>query len=268
MSVEYSDGYDYLQLKTYEELVKIELDVRPPLVTDERQPSSGSVLERLLKDVFGFFSGYFVFFILANLIRSAITKTKLYPIYWSFFGPYYFVSKAPLLTLKWNREAELLSDVASNQCLQSARSEHRECLERGESSFHCNTIKARDNARCMIYKECSDQSIEGMINFYIEYKPKAGISITNNILGIVKYVDPLAGVVDIIANDLIGDEYEPRTGKDRLNNTQIEQLHSQDCLLYLQALCLTPSGPLGLRTRGISYSDVDDYYKKYCKNLH
>lgn len=258
---------NFLQLKTYEELVRIEMDVRPPIVQDERTTPE-SYLQRGIQDVFGIATGYFIFFLCANLLRSAITHTQLYPMYWSLFGPYYYMTKAPILTMEWNEEAEMLSDVEGNQCLASARDTHKQCREDGGSIFKCGAQKASSNANCFLYRKCSDSNIEQLINFYISYKPRHGVTLIHNALHTLRFIDPIAGLADVILNDIIPDEFEPRTGSSRLNTAQINQLHSTDCLAYLQALCLQPTGPLGLRARGISYTDVDDYFKKFCKDLH
>lgn len=258
---------DWLQLQTYKKLVEIEKDIRPPLVeTINKEPQSW--LSRIIADFFGVFIGYIGFFFILNFIRSSITHTPLYRWYWMYFGPYYFITKAPMLTNEWTREEELINDVEGSTCLQNAKNNYETCKSNGGSLFRCTEQKDADEIDCLAYPKCSTQNINTMIDLYINFIPVVGYDTTKSLMDKLRFLNPLVGIAEQIFTDNIP-EFNPRpqTGRHSLNQDQKNALRSEDTINNLRIICMEDKGKLGIRVNGLSYDDIDKYFNDNFKNL-
>jgi len=82
---------------------------------EEKKPDS--ILGRLVIDGLGVVALYVLLFVLCDLTRSALTDGPYFGLKWLFFGPYYFFTKAPLMTRIWKSKKflEELSDFSAAQ---------------------------------------------------------------------------------------------------------------------------------------------------------
>lgn len=90
------------QLKTITELDQEQLD--------QAEKPSG-IIDRVFVDVFGVVGLYLMLFILSDFTRVVITGGPLFGIKWLVWGPYYYITKAPLLTRVWETK-KFLKDLA------------------------------------------------------------------------------------------------------------------------------------------------------------
>ena len=70
-----------------------------------------SIINRVFVDVFGVVGLYLMLFILSDITRSVLTGSKFLGIKWLFWGPYYYITDAPLLTRVWESK-KFLKDLA------------------------------------------------------------------------------------------------------------------------------------------------------------
>lgn len=70
-----------------------------------------SIVNRVFVDLFGIVGLYLMLFILSDFTRAILTGSGLYGIKWIFWGPYYYITGAPLLTRMWESK-KFLKDLA------------------------------------------------------------------------------------------------------------------------------------------------------------
>lgn len=75
----------------------------------EKKPDS--LIGRVVVDAFGLLALYVLLFVLCDFTRSALTGGDFFGFKWIFFGPYYFFTKAPLMTRVW-KSKKFLEDLA------------------------------------------------------------------------------------------------------------------------------------------------------------
>jgi hypothetical protein len=260
-------NYDYLQLKTYETLKQIEEDIRPPLVKVKEKPYQ-SWLSRLFTDILGVSVGYIGFFFILNFIRSGITRTPLYSWYWMYFGPWYYFTKAPLLTNEWQAEESLLQDAEGNTCLQDARNNFENCRNEGGSLFKCTSRKVDAELDCLVYTKCSTESVTTMVELFINYVPEPGYDAAKSLMDKLRWLNPMVGIIDVAFTDNIP-EFTPRpsSGHKSLNPDQRAAMRSDNTINDLKALCMEKDGTLGLKVKGLSYDDIQKYFDDNFENL-
>lgn len=262
-----------LQLKIYDELKDIERDVHPKTFTMEYQDPGGWI-RRGISDIFGVIIGYGLAFIIADFIRSTITHTPLFSLGWMYFGPMYYISGAPLLTSLWKSEVVFYEDEENNACIQTAEENYQTCRLGDGSFFHCQKEKTKEEMSCFLYGKCSNSTISSQIQFYIDYVPKnkhvnTSVAVFDGILGALAFpiiaVDKLqaqyTGVDPLI---LFETDYEERPNGS-FTEEQLDKLTSNETVANLKDLCMEKTGVLGLRVRGLTYNDIDNYFKKYIK---
>ena len=265
-------------IKNYEELYRIEEDIRPREFNYERR-DPGTLLNRVVTDVAGLFIGYIGFFLIANLIRSTITKQPLYNMYWMYFGPYYYLTGAPFLTQSWETQSRLLEHAEGNECIQYTEEGYQSCTANGGSIFHCEKQKLKTRLGCIIYDKCSHQTIEELIDFYIHKVPadkhvNTSHLVTGSLLAIVSF--PLFAAEKLQSYftgydpiNYVDQYYKDRTEADHniLTPIEIEILQSEETYLYLKNICLQKQGDYDLRVKGLTYQDVANYFYMYVAPL-
>jgi len=75
----------------------------------EKKPNS--IVGRVAVDTFGILVLYFLLFILCDLTRATLTDGSFFGFKWIFWGPYYFFTKAPLMTRIW-KSKKFLEELA------------------------------------------------------------------------------------------------------------------------------------------------------------
>lgn len=70
-----------------------------------------SIVSRVFTDVFGVIGLYLMLFILSDFTRVILTGGSVFGIKWLFWGPYYYLTDAPLLTRVWESK-KFLKDLA------------------------------------------------------------------------------------------------------------------------------------------------------------
>lgn len=95
----------------------------------EKKPNSW--VQRIFIDVFGAIVLYLFLFVACDFTRSVFTGSELFGFKWIIFGPYYFITDAPLLTRIWKSKKFLedLSEVRQDLRWPDTRS----CSDIGDS---------------------------------------------------------------------------------------------------------------------------------------
>lgn len=105
-----------------------------------------SFVGRVFTDLFGVLGLYIMLFILADFTRVVLTGGSLYGIKWLFWGPYYYLTDAPLLTRIWESKKFLkdLAEVENNQ--DFAWPEDKSCTDIGNIYQHnCQNQTVRNH---------------------------------------------------------------------------------------------------------------------------
>lgn len=104
-----------------------------------------SIIGRFVVDGFGLLALYVLMFVLCDFTRSALTDGPYFGFKWIFFGPYYFFTKAPLLTRIW-RSKKFLEDLAAFHNTQVDWPNARTCTSIGNSyTAGCNNAEEHHN---------------------------------------------------------------------------------------------------------------------------
>lgn len=103
------------------------------------------IASRVFTDVFGVIGLYLMLFILSDFTRVIITGDSLFGITWIIWGPYYYITEAPLLTRIWESKKFLkdLSEVEGKG--DFAWPDDNSCTEIGNTYL----------------KNCNEQSLKG-----------------------------------------------------------------------------------------------------------
>ena len=117
----------------------------------EKKPNS--LVGRVFTDGFGIVILYLLLFFLCDLTRAGLTGGGYFGFKWLFFGPYYFFTKAPLMTRIW-KSKKFLEDLAdtkrdggidydpSRTCTQEGDI-YRVACERDESHPHNHPVREK-----------------------------------------------------------------------------------------------------------------------------
>lgn len=141
-----------VKLKTYndymseinQELVDMDKILNKELYQSNR-PSS--IINRVFTDVFGVLGLYLMLFILSDFTRVILAGDSLHGIKWLFWGPYYYITDAPLLTRVWESKkflkdlSEVRGDVdfawpENNSCTDVGNTYKKNCEEAGSQHTH------------------------------------------------------------------------------------------------------------------------------------
>lgn len=103
------------KLATYDELKEVNRSLEQIYAelskqTKDLEKPSG-IADRVFVDIFGVIAMYLLLFFTCDITRSIVTNEELFGFKWLFFGPYYFFTKAPLLTRVW-KSKKFLEDLA------------------------------------------------------------------------------------------------------------------------------------------------------------
>lgn len=92
-----------------------------------------SIVNRVFADVFGVVGLYLMLFILSDFTRAILTGDGLYGVKWLFWGPYYYLTDAPLLTRMWESKKFLkdLAEVKNDE--DFAWPENKSCSQIGDT---------------------------------------------------------------------------------------------------------------------------------------
>ena len=92
-----------------------------------------SIINRVFADIFGVIGLYLMLFILSDFTRTILTGSGLFGVKWIFWGPYYYLTKAPLLTRMWESKKFLkdLSEVEGDA--DFAWPENQSCYAIGQT---------------------------------------------------------------------------------------------------------------------------------------
>lgn len=105
----------------------------------EQKPDS--IVGRIMIDTFGVLALYFLLFVLCDFTRAALTDGPYFGFKWLIWGPYYFFTKAPLMTRIW-KSKRFLEDLAGFQSQQVDWPNARTCTSIGTSySTGCNNAE-------------------------------------------------------------------------------------------------------------------------------
>lgn len=94
----------------------------------EKKPDS--IVQRLFIDAFGVIVLYVFFFFLCDFTRSGIKHSSFYGIKWLFFGPYYYITKAPIMTRIW-KSKKFLEDLAEAKSGDLEYDPQKTCTQEG-----------------------------------------------------------------------------------------------------------------------------------------
>lgn len=111
---------------------------------ESNRPSG--IVNRIFADVFGVIGLYLMLFILADFTRVVLMGGSFFGIKWLFWGPYYFITKAPLLTRIWESK-KFLKDLAEVKNDENfAWPEDKSCTQVGEIYYdNCNNQVVRNH---------------------------------------------------------------------------------------------------------------------------
>ena len=105
----------YTKLYSFDELANIndELDkIDKGLQTQTNvMEKPDSIVQRVFVDFFGIITLYGLLFLMCDATQAIVNDTPLFGFEWLFFGPYYFFTKAPLLTRIW-KSKKFLEDLS------------------------------------------------------------------------------------------------------------------------------------------------------------
>lgn len=98
------------------------------------------IVNRIFVDVFGVIGLYLMLFILSDFTRVVLTGGKFFGIKWLFWGPYYYITDAPLLTRVWESK-KFLKDLAEVKGdVDFAWPENNSCSQIGDTyKSNCNS---------------------------------------------------------------------------------------------------------------------------------
>lgn len=110
----------------------------------ETKPSG--IIDRVFIDLFGVVGLYLMLFILSDFTRVILTGDQYFGIKWIFWGPYYYLTSAPLLTRVWESK-KFLKDLAEvegdadftwpdNNSCSTIGSTYKKNCEEGETRNH------------------------------------------------------------------------------------------------------------------------------------
>lgn len=106
----------------------------------EEKPQS--IIGRFVVDSFGLLVLYVLLFTLCDFTRAALTGGDFFGFKWIVFGPYYFFTKAPLMTRVW-KSKKFLEDLANYDDTQTEWPNKRTCTSIGNSyTTGCNNDKS------------------------------------------------------------------------------------------------------------------------------
>lgn len=95
----------------------------------EKKPDS--IIGRVVVDTFGLIVLYFLLFTLCDFTRAVITDSTFFGFKWLFFGPYYFFTKAPLMTRIW-KSKKFLEDLSEAKSGGLVYDPQKTCTQEGE----------------------------------------------------------------------------------------------------------------------------------------
>jgi len=105
----------------------------------EKKPDS--IVGRILIDTFGVLALYFLLFVVCDFTRASLTNTPFFGFKWLIWGPYYFFTKAPLMTRIW-KSKRFLENLADYEGQQVDWPNARTCTAIGTSySTGCNNAE-------------------------------------------------------------------------------------------------------------------------------
>lgn len=110
---------------------------------EEQKPDS--IIGRFVVDGFGLIVLYVLLFVVCDLTRSMLTDGPFFGLKWLFFGPYYFFTKAPLMTRIW-KSKKFLEELADFKDTQTDWPNERSCTSIGNSyTTGCNAEETTHN---------------------------------------------------------------------------------------------------------------------------
>lgn len=108
------------------------------------------IVNRVFTDIFGVIGLYLMLFILSDFTRVILTGDSLFGIKWIFWGPYYYITDAPLLTRIWESKKFLkdLSELEGSEDFDWP--DNNTCTQIGDTYLkNCNeqTLKGKHPIR-------------------------------------------------------------------------------------------------------------------------
>lgn len=106
--IKFNDIEQAMQLKTLK-------NFEGQVTNYESKPTG--IADRVFIDIVGFIAIYFLFFLGCDITRNVITGQGFFNLYYIFWGPYYYITKAPLMTRYWKSKKFLkdLSELENEQ---------------------------------------------------------------------------------------------------------------------------------------------------------
>jgi hypothetical protein len=100
------------KLYSFDDLYKVTNDIDEQLKKQTNlMEKPNSMVQRVFVDFFGIITLYGLLFFLCDITQSFMNDRPLFGIEWIFFGPYYFLTGAPLLTRIW-KSKKFLEDLS------------------------------------------------------------------------------------------------------------------------------------------------------------
>ena len=123
------------------------VDINEKELKESEKPSS--IINRVFIDAFGIVGLYLMFFVLCDFTRRILAGGELFGIKWLFWGPYYYITDAPIMTRIWESKKFLedLSEVRNGEgfewqedysCTQIGNTYLTNC---NEQTFHNHPIR-------------------------------------------------------------------------------------------------------------------------------
>lgn len=91
------------------------------------------IVNRIFADVFGVLGLYFMLFVLSDFTRVILKGGSFYGLRWLFFGPYYYITEAPLLTRIWESKKFLKDLSEAKNDADFSWPENKSCTQIGNT---------------------------------------------------------------------------------------------------------------------------------------
>lgn len=139
------------RLYTFDELNTIDKDLDEINKQLGKQTSlmerPDSIVQRVFVDLFGFIAMYLLLFFACDVTQAIVNDRSLFGFEWLFFGPYYFLTGAPLMTRVW-KSKKFLEDLSELKSISLTYPDTQSCTQIGETyNENCQNAETHPHNR-------------------------------------------------------------------------------------------------------------------------